>query len=83
MVGQVEWEKMVHKTFNPSQAIEQPPVVEFPPLTESKQSPSRSYDSDDDLDYSYNRGSPSVGGGAIITCVILILFGFLKVFGYI
>lgn len=74
---------MVHKAFNPSKTIEQPSAIEFPPLTEPKQPPSRSYDFDDDLDYSYNRGNPSVGGGAIITCVIAILFGFLKVFGFI
>lgn len=80
---------MVHKAFNPPQNLEQPPVVEFPPLTEPKRPPRvkvpplRSYDSDDDLDYSYNRGNPSVGGGAIIICIVVIIFGFLKVFGFI
>ena len=80
---------MVKKVFNTPPNIHQPPVIEFPPLTKPERPPRvecpplRSYGSDDDLDYSYVRGSPSVGGGAILVCVVLIIFGILKISGTI
>ena len=45
--------------------------------------PLRSQGSDDDFDYSHSRGTSSAGGGFLIICVIIIIFGSLKVFGVI
>ena len=68
--GQEQWENMVKKAFN---------KPEGPPL--------RSYGGDEDRhiddEYSYVRGNPSAGGGVIIICVILIVFGILKIVGLI
>ena len=69
-------ENMVKKAFNKP---ERPPRVEGPPL--------RSYGGDEDRhiddEYSYVRGNPSAGGGVIIICVVLIVFGILKIVGLI